>query len=54
MEQGVLRTQEFEGAVSWSERLSPVAMSHVLRVHEYSYIRKLLEICGALADHPSV
>ena len=51
-EEGILRSAEFEGLV-WDEEPHQAAMSDVLRVHEWAYVRRLQNRCAALADEPT-
>ncbi|KAK9813955.1 hypothetical protein WJX73_006715 [Symbiochloris irregularis] len=46
---GTLRSDEFED-VEWETECRPVAMGDVLRVHEWTYIRNLQQVCSSLPD----
>jgi hypothetical protein len=38
---GSLRAAEFEGRIEWGGRVEPAALTDILRVHEWNYIRNL-------------
>ncbi|KAK3259135.1 hypothetical protein CYMTET_31855, partial [Cymbomonas tetramitiformis] len=51
-ESGILRCAALQQKVEWAETCKPAPMADVLRVHEYSYVRRVLEQCGRLAVLP--
>jgi acetoin utilization deacetylase AcuC-like enzyme/ankyrin repeat protein len=50
-EVGILRGGEFDGC-KWNHSCRRVAMTDVLKVHEYSYVEKISHLCAQLPDHP--
>ncbi|CAG9462216.1 unnamed protein product [Pedinophyceae sp. YPF-701] len=50
---GALRTSEFSKGVVWEENSGPVALADVTRVHEWSYIKHIQEVCARITDHPA-
>jgi len=48
---GVLRRAAFKSC-SWLTDAAAANMSQILRVHEYSYVRKLLRVCGTVQNTP--
>ena len=49
---GVLRSPEFN-SLNWMKNSSEAAISDILRVHEYSYIRKLTRVCEQCDTDPN-
>lgn len=47
---GILRGTEFEG-LQWETQAPLASMSDVLRVHEWSYVRELQNLCATLGDN---
>eukprot|EP01138_Halocafeteria_seosinensis_P012190 gb/GECG01012458.1/.p1 GENE.gb/GECG01012458.1/~~gb/GECG01012458.1/.p1 ORF type:complete len:801 (+),score=102.21 gb/GECG01012458.1/:1-2403(+) len=43
-QRGILRSPQFSG-LSWNADAQRASISDILRIHEYSYVRKLLEAC---------
>jgi hypothetical protein len=50
---GILRGSLFEGC-AWAEDCHPAAMTDVLRVHDWGYLRKLKDACARLAGDDTV
>jgi acetoin utilization deacetylase AcuC-like enzyme len=46
---GVLRSRRFAGC-EWAEDCHPAAMTDVLRVHAWKYVRGVREACAATPD----
>jgi len=49
---GILKSEEFDGCV-WEGESRRAAMSDILKVHEYSYVENVSQICSQLPDHPN-
>ncbi|KAI3431427.1 hypothetical protein D9Q98_004480 [Chlorella vulgaris] len=49
---GILKCEEFEGALRWDEGSKRAAIGDVLRVHDWNYVRKIQAVCDALPDDP--
>jgi hypothetical protein len=50
---GILRGSLFSGC-AWAEDCHPAAMTDVLRVHDWGYLRKLKDACAGLAGDDTV
>jgi len=50
-EVGILRCGEFLGC-SWETEARRASMADVLKVHEYSYVEHISQLCSSLPDHP--
>lgn len=48
---GVLRSADLAPHLAWVEECKPAAISDVLRVHEWTYVRKLQHLCSTI--HPN-
>lgn len=47
-EVGALRTAHFNSSVEWVEEAPRAAISDVLRVHDYTYIKRLESVCAEI------
>ena len=47
---GILRCEEFSGC-TWELEARRASMADVLKVHEYSYIETVSQLCASLPDH---
>lgn len=51
-DEGILRCGEFQSC-AWEIEARRAAIADVLRVHEYSYIERISQLCASIPDHPS-
>lgn len=49
---GILRCAEFQGC-SWETEARRAAMIDIIRVHDYTYIERISQLCASIPDHPS-
>ena len=51
-ETGILRSGEF-GNLVWKDRARRVAISDVLKVHDYGYVESISQMASTIPDHPN-
>lgn len=49
---GILKCSEFESC-AWEGEARRASMADILKIHEYSYVEKISQICSELPDHPN-
>jgi len=49
---GILRSREFQDC-SWELKARRAAITDILKVHEYSYLEKINQVCSSMPDHSS-
>ncbi|GAB4814038.1 hypothetical protein N2152v2_001084 [Parachlorella kessleri] len=50
---GALRATEFEGSLRWDEAPKAAALSDVLRIHDWAYVRRIQALCDQIPDSPA-